>query len=414
MRSTWLRWSAIALAVAALTTAPRVAPSQAQEGESAPPAAGPGPLTLLAVRAFPGPENTRIVFEFSRPAVFVSADSGETRELVISLPGEATARAQGVAPGLRVLDGVVDSVEAETRVDGASFRVWFRSQSRFKVITLEAQDDQPFRLVVTVTRPGGEHAVAKRLEGIAQGKRRDRVRVVAVDAGHGGLDTGAKGPRKLRVVEKSVTLAVARALVEELNRIPGVRGELIRDGDYFIPLRDRYQMAEKMKADLFVSIHANSTRRRSSGRGTEVFFLSLRGAGDQADADLADLENAADHLGGVPSQAEDALINILYDVKRTSALQQSQLLAETLLNHLTVDRRLEQRGVKQAGFAVLKSVEFPSVLVETAFINNPVEARLLASSEFQKRMARQLAVGVKRYFELTGAALPGANGPGSQ
>lgn len=412
MRSTWLRWSAIVLAAATLTAAPRVAPCRAQEGESAPPATGSGPLTLLAVRAFPGPENTRIVFEFSRPAVFVSADSGETRELVISLPGEATARAQGVAPGLRVLDGVVDSVEAETRVDGASFRVWFRSVSRFKVITLEAQDDRPFRLVVDVSRPGAEHAVARRLEGIAQGKRRDRVRVVAVDAGHGGLDTGAKGPRKLRVVEKSVTLGVARALVEELNKIPGVRGELIRDGDYFIPHRDRYHMAEKMKADLFISIHANSSRRRGAGRGTEVYFLSLRGAGDQADADLADLENAADLVGGVPPQAEDDVVNILYDVKRTSALEQSQLLAETLLDHVAADRRLESRGVKQAGFLVLKSVEFPSVLVETAFINNPAEARLLSSSEFQKRMARQLAVGVKRYFELTGAELP--NGPGSQ
>lgn len=412
MRSTLLRWSATALAVALLATAPGVAPGLAQEGEAAPSAAGAGasPLTLLGVRAYPGPENTRIVFELSRPAVFVSPDSGETRALVISLPGEATARAQGVASGLRVLDGVVDSVEAETRVDGASFRLWFRNMARFKVVALDAQDDQPFRLVVDVARPGGEHAVAKRLEGIAQGKRRDRVRVVAVDAGHGGLDTGAKGPKKLRVVEKTVTLAVARALVEELNKIPGVRGELIRDGDYFIPHRDRYYMAEKMKADLFISIHANSSRRRGAGRGTEVYFLSLRGAGDQADADLADLENAADLVGGVPPQAEDDVVNILYDVKRTSALEQSQLLAETLLDHVAADRRLESRGVKQAGFLVLKSVEFPSVLVETAFINNPAEARLLKSPEFQRKMARQLAVGVKRYFELTRAELPGTNG----
>ena len=155
---------------------------------------------------------------------------------------------------------------------------------------------------------------------------------------------------------------------------------LTRDGDYFIPLRERYHAAERMKADIFISIHANSTRRRGSGSGTEVYFLSLRGASDQADADLADIENAADLVGGVPPQAEDELVNILYDVKRSSALQQSQLLAETLLDHIAADRRLESRGVKQAGFVVLKSVEFPSVLVETAFINNPVEARLLARS----------------------------------
>jgi len=408
------------LFVGVLPAALGVAPGLAQPGETVPAAApvteglGAAPLTLTAMRSFSGPENTRIVFEFSRAAIFVSADSGETRELVISLPGEATARAEGVAQVLRVRDGVVDSVEAETRVDGASFRLWFPVTTRFHVSTLPAQEHQPFRLVIGVARPGAEHAVARRLEGIAQGKRRDRVRVVAVDAGHGGVDMGAKGPRKLKVVEKTVTLAVARALVEELNKIPGVRGELTRDGDYFIPLRDRYQMAEKMKADLFVSIHANSTRRRASGRGTEVFFLSLRGAGDQADADLADLENAADLVGGVPPEAENDLVSILYDVKRTSALEQSQLLAETLLDHVAADRRLESRGVKQAGFVVLKSVEFPSVLVETAFINNPVEARLLMSKEFQKKMARQLAAGVRRYFERTRAELPETNGPGSQ
>jgi N-acetylmuramoyl-L-alanine amidase len=268
--------------------------------------------------------------------------------------------------------------------------------------------------VVDVARPGAEQAIERRLEGIAQGKRRDRVRVVAVDAGHGGEDAGAKGPRGLRVVEKTVTLAVARALVEELNRIPGVRGELIRDGDYFIPLRERYQRAEQMKADVFISIHANSSRRRGAGRGTEVFFLSLRGAGDQADADLADLENAADLVGGVPPRADDGLVSIIYYVKRASALEQSQLLAETLLDHLADDRRLESRGVKQAGFVVLKSVEFPSVLVETAFINNPVEARLLKSREFQRKIAHQLAHGLRRYFERARGEQRGTSSQGGR
>jgi N-acetylmuramoyl-L-alanine amidase len=329
---------------------------------------------------------------------------------MVALPGEATARAEGVPTVLQVRDGVVDSVEIDTRVDGSDFRLRFRDVSKFHVVALEAQADQPFRLVVEVARPGASMAVERRLEGIAQGKRRDRVRVVAVDAGHGGEDAGARGPRKLKVLEKTVTLAVARALVDELNKIPGVRGELTRTGDYFIPLHDRFRLAEKMKADLFVSIHANSTRRRNTGRGTEVYFLSLRGASDQADADLADLENAADLVGGVPPRSEDDLVSILYDVKRTAALEQSQLLAETLLDHLATDRRLESRGVKQAGFVVLKSVEFPSVLVETAFINNPVEAKLLKSPEFQRKIAAQLAAGVKRYFERTRAELPGTNG----
>jgi N-acetylmuramoyl-L-alanine amidase len=410
----------MALAVAALLAAPlgwHSARAQVPTPEAPPASTGapgggsvPAPLTFNAVRSFSGPENTRIVFELSRAAVFVTPDSGMSKALVISLPGEAAARAAGVAEILAVRDGVVDSVVTETRVDGASIRLSFRDPSNFRVLTLPAQDEQPFRLVVDVTRPGAEQAEARRLEQIAAGKRRDRVRVVAVDAGHGGDDAGARGPRKLRVVEKNVTLAVARALVDELNKVPGVRGELIRDGDYFIPLRDRYHAAEKMKADVFISIHANSTKRRNTGRGTEIYFLSLRGASDQADADLSDTENAADLVGGVPSQAENGLVNILYDVKRSSALEQSQLLAETLLDHVASDRRIESRGVKQAAFVVLKSVEFPSVLVETAFINNPVEARLLMSKEFQQKMATQLAAGVRKYFERNGVGLSGGNG----
>lgn len=395
---------ALPLVLAALAAA---VPAGAQ------PAAPAEPVTLTGASSYSGPANTRVVFEFSRAAAFVFPDSGESRELVVALPGVPTARA-AAAPGvLLVRDGVVDSAGVETRVDGATIRLWFRDPSRFRVMTLPAQDDRPFRLVVDVARPGAEQAVAKRLEGIAQGKRRDRVRIVAVDAGHGGVDTGAKGPRSLRVLEKTVTLEMARALVRELNRLPGIRGELIRDGDYYIPHRERYHLAERMKADLFISIHANSSRRRGAGRGTEVYFLSQRGASDQASADLADLENAADLVGGVPPQAESDLVSILYDVKRASALEQSQLLAETLLDHVAEDRRLASRGVKQAGFLVLKSVEFPSVLVETAFINNPVEAKLLANPEFQRKVARQLAAGVRRYFELNRAGLPGTNGGGS-
>src|SRR5436190_2052161 len=206
----------------------------------------------------------------------------------------------------------------------------------------------------------------------------------------------------LTIADKNGTLAVARALVDQLNQIPGVKGVLTRSGDYFIPLYDRYHMAEKMKADFFISIHANSTKKKGSGSGTEVYFLSLSGASAQADRDLADAENAADLVGGVPAQTGDELVNILYDVKRSSVLQQSQLLAETVLDNVAADRRLESRGVKQAGFVVLKSVEFPSILVETAFINNPAEARLLKNPEFQKQMGKQLAIGVRTYFQRAG------------
>ena len=354
-------------------------------------------VSLLAVRSWASPTATRVVMEFSAAVARVAPDSGVSRTVLVTVPGEPVARAANVPEVLRVGDGVVDSLVLVTGVDGARFHAWLADSTRFRVFDLAAGKGEPYRVVIEAVRPGALAAEARRLEGIATRKKRDRVRIVAVDAGHGGEDKGARGPRG--VLEKNVTLAIAGALAEELNHIPGVRAVLTRDGDYFIPLRDRYHLAEKMKADLFISIHANSSRRRGRGSGTEVYFLSLRGAGDQADADLADLENAADLVGGVPDQTEDHLVNILYDVKRTSALQQSQLLAETLLDHVASDRRLESRGVKQAGFVVLKSVEFPSVLVETAFINNPSEARLLNNRAFQKSMAHQLAAGVQSYFE---------------
>ena len=391
-------------AAAAWGEAPASAPPAA--GPSATAAASPTRPTITAVRSWSSPTGTRVVVDLSGTVAYVAPDSGQSRNVLLSVP-EPLVRGAEVPEVLRVGDGLVDSVLTLAGEQGTRFFVWFRDSTRFRIFSLPAQDDLPFRLVVDAAKPGAALAEARRAEGIAAQKRKERIRVVAVDAGHGGEDTGARSARAVGILEKNVTLAIARSVVDELNKTPGVRAVLTRSGDYFVPLRDRYRLAEKMKADVFVSIHANSTRRRNSGSGTEVYFLSLRGAGDQADEDLADTENAADLVGGVPEQAESELVNILYDVKRSSALTQSQLLAETVLDQVAGDRRLESRGVKQAGFVVLKSVEFPSILVETAFINNLKEARLLKSREFQSNIAKQIADGVRAYFKRAGIGLSG-------
>jgi N-acetylmuramoyl-L-alanine amidase len=366
--------------------------------------AGGTGVTVTGVRSWPAPANTRVVFDLTGPVTLVAPDSGRSVELAVTVPGVAVARGGDVPNHLPVGDGVVDSVEIVTGDFGARFHLWFRDTMSFRVFTLDPEADKPFRVVVDVARPGAADAETQRLAGIAAEKRLERVRIIVIDAGHGGEDTGARGPGG--VLEKRVTLGVATALATELESESGIRTVLTRDGDYFIPLRDRYRIAEKVKADLFMSIHANSSKRRGRGNGTEVYFLSQRGASDQADSDLASLENAADLVGGVPPEAEDDLVSILYDVKRASAMQQSQLLAESLLEHVSADRRLESRGVKQAGFMVLKSVEFPSVLVEVAFINNPYEASLLKNPAFQKQMAKQLATGVKAYLQRAGLVRP--------
>jgi len=394
------------LALAAMVACAMPIATRAADGaRTATQAAG---VTLTGLRSWSAPTSTRVVLDFSAAVTPVVPDSGTTHRLAIAVPGEAVARAANVPAVLRVGDGVIDSVIVDSGQSGGRFTFALADTTQFHVTSLAPEGDKPYRIVVDVVKPGGGAAQDARFANVAAVKRSQRVRVVAVDPGHGGDDFGAHGPRG--VFEKNVNLGVARALVNELNNIPGIKAALTRDSDYFIPLHERYHIAERMKADLFISIHANSSKRRGSGSGTEVYFLSLRGASDQATKDLADTENAADLIGGVPEKAEENLVNILYDLKRASALQQSQLLAETLLDHLAAERRLEQRGVKQAGFAVLKSVEFPSVLVETAFINNPVEARLLASADFQRQLGRQLATGVKVYFERAGVGLGDGRG----
>ena len=399
--------TAALLAVACLATlAPaaarhRRAPVRHRAAVSAPKPAGP--LTLTSVRCWSAPSNTRVVFDFSGRVTLVAPDSGAAPQLVITVPYPGMAIGADVARAIAVRDSAVDSVYTLVDGNGAHLTLFMSPGTHFKVFTLDAGENVTFRVVVDVERAGAQAAEDKRLAGIASAKKRDRSRLVVIDPGHGGEDTGAHGPGG--VYEKNVTLAVARDLAEELNKLAGVRAMLTRDSDFFIPLHQRYKIAEKAKADLFVSIHCNSSRRRGSGSGTEVYFLSLKGASDQADKDLADIENAADLVGGVAPQAQDDVVSVLYDVKRNSALERSQFLAETLLDHIAADRRVESRGIKQAGFAVLKSVEFPSVLVETAFINNPREVRLLTNPEFQRAMSQQLSSGVVAYFGRLGITI---------
>lgn len=378
-------------------------------GSAAPLAAEP--VTLQSVRSWSSPTHTRIVFDLSSDITPIAPDSGRTAELVIAVPGERLELAAGVPRELAIADGVVDSVMILSAPSGARLRLKFRAETDFKAFDLGEESDKPYRFVVDVMRPGGEAAEAQRLARIAERKKVERVRVVAIDAGHGGEDTGARGSRG--VLEKDVVLAIAKEVVKALESVPGVKGVLTRNGDYFIPLQERYRLAERMKADVFISIHANSSARRGRGNGTEVYFLSTKGASDQAVADLADLENAADLVGGVPPQAENDLVNILYDVKRSGALKQSEVLAEALLDHVVEDGKLEVRGVKQAGFVVLKSVDFPSALVEVAFINHPTEGRLLSNPAFQRQTGEKIAKGLQTYFQRAGIPLLGASGNGA-
>ena len=231
------------------------------------------------------------------------------------------------------------------------------------------------------------------LPAIRPGKR--RTVIVAVDAGHGGKDPGAAGKGGTR--EKDVTLAIARELARRIDREPGMKAVLTRDGDYFLTLRQRIQIARKHQADLFVSVHADAFEN-SASRGSSVYVLSQRGATDEAARWLAARENAADLAGGVKlNDKDEVLAQVLLDLSQTATIDASFQVADRVLGELGRLGPLHKEVVQQAGFLVLKSPDIPSILVETAFITNPSEERRLKDPAHQRRIASAIFSGLRSY-----------------
>jgi N-acetylmuramoyl-L-alanine amidase len=228
-------------------------------------------------------------------------------------------------------------------------------------------------------------------------KKVERLVIVALDPGHGGEDPGAIGPKGLR--EKDVVLSVALALRDKLNALPNMRAFLTRDADFFVPLAERVKKARRVQADLFISIHADAFSNPAA-RGASVFALSDRGATSTAARWLASKENAADAVGGVNQRAHnDAdVMRTLLDMSTTAQVKDSLRVGGEVLGQLDRVAHLHKPRVEQAGFAVLKAPDIPSILVETAFISNPDEERKLADAEYRKELVEALLSGIKRYF----------------
>lgn len=231
-------------------------------------------------------------------------------------------------------------------------------------------------------------------------RRMDRLIIVAIDAGHGGEDPGAIGPTGLR--EKDVVLAISLALRDRLNAVPGLRVMLTRDGDYFVPLAERVRKARRVQADLFVSIHADAFVRREA-RGASVFVLSERGATSSAARWMAERENAADRVGGVnltgvTARRDQQLLAAMADMSTAAQIRDSLRLGAEVLQRIGRVGRLHKRQVEQAGFAVLRAPDIPSILVETAFISNPEEEQRLRDPAFRAQLVEAVADGIQRYF----------------
>ena len=224
----------------------------------------------------------------------------------------------------------------------------------------------------------------------------DRLVTIALDAGHGGEDPGAKG--RSGTLEKNVTLLIARRLKGLIDAEPGMRAVLTRDGDFFVPLQSRVEKSRRIRADLFVSIHADAFVRPHA-RGSSVFALSESGATSAAARWLAKRENDADLIGGVNIDIKDRhLAQTLLDLSQTATIQDSLKLARAVLGQLGGVNTLHKPHVEQAGFAVLKAPDIPSILVETAFISNPDEEKKLNDEAYQDKLAQALLRGIKQYF----------------
>lgn len=226
-----------------------------------------------------------------------------------------------------------------------------------------------------------------------------RMLTIALDPGHGGEDPGAMGARGSR--EKDIVLAIAKRLKDKIEDHPNMRVMLTRDGDYFVPLGKRVEKARKVDADLFVSIHADAFVK-TSARGSSVFVLSEKGATSSAARWLADKENQADLIGGANAKGHDPqLASVLFDLSTTAQINDSMKVGKAVLGEIGGINKLHKGSVEQAGFAVLKAPDIPSILIETAFISNPEEEARLLDDEYQDQIADAIVKGIRRYLPRT-------------
>jgi N-acetylmuramoyl-L-alanine amidase len=276
-------------------------------------------------------------------------------------PGEAEAVAAAPQPPKEQLEALKPDLKEEPRTE---------LRNELKTAETQAKGDKPGKLV--------------------------RMLTVVLDPGHGGEDPGASGKNGSR--EKDIVLSIAKRLKARIEEYPNMRVMLTRDGDYFVPLGTRVEKARKVQADLFVSIHADAFVQPSA-RGSSVFVLSEKGASSTAARWLADKENLADTIGGVNVKSHDKqLASVLFDLSTTAQINDSMKLGSSVLGEIGGINRLHKGSVEQAGFAVLKAPDIPSILIETAFISNPEEEAKLLDERYQNQMADAIVKGIRRYF----------------
>jgi N-acetylmuramoyl-L-alanine amidase len=353
------------------------------------PAVSHAVVTVTNMRMWQAPDHTRLVFDLSGPLEHRLFALEDPDRLVIDMD---KARLRGTLPQLDYEGTFLQRVRSgRPEADTLRIVLDLRRKLRPRSFVLKPNKVYGHRLVVDLYDP----ALASSGPSVPAPEPRRSGLLVAVDAGHGGEDFGASGAGKTR--EKDVVLAIARDVKRQIDATPGMRALLIRDGDYYISLQDRVRKARAHGADLFVSIHADAFPQRKV-RGSSVYALSQRGATSAQARFLAEKENAADLFGGVSlGDKDDLLAAVLLDLSITQTISDSLIFGADVLKELGGVGHVHIPRVEQAGFAVLKAPDVPSILVETAFISNPTEERMLRNPASQKRIATAIAKGITRF-----------------
>ncbi|WP_193165799.1 N-acetylmuramoyl-L-alanine amidase [Microbulbifer hainanensis] len=343
------------------------------------------------VRLWRAPDHTRLVFDLSGPAEHKLFTLSNPDRVVIDV--EDTKLAAQLAD--LQLEGTPIAGVRHGRHNKKDLRVVLDLKQSIKPrsFALRRHEDLPDRLVLDLY-----DRVESEEKTLAQVSR-ERDIVIAIDAGHGGEDPGASGPGGVR--EKDVVLAIARQVQQRIDSQRGFTAKLVRTGDYYIPLRGRVKKGREMRADLFVSIHADAFTRKDA-RGAGVYAVSSRGATSETARFLAQRENESDLIGGAGSLSlddkDDTLAGVLLDLSMTATMNASLNVGASVLSQLGSVTHLHKKRVEQANFSVLRSPDVPSILVETGFITNPQEARQLRSPAFQRKLAQKLSNGIVAHF----------------
>ena len=363
----------------------------------------PGPAAAVDVRAtryWSGPDHTRIVIDLDGASSFEHRTVDGPPRIAIDIDG---GRFRSSTAAIPIDDGLVKRIRFNQLQQSGKGQIVLDldHESSYDIFALDPYKTKPHRIVIDVKRTIRRPALPARVPRTESrlGPESFGDFLVLIDAGHGGEDPGRLNPDGTE--EKTLALQFARDLKVAIDAVPGYRASLTRDGDYFVSLRRRREIAEERGAHLFVSLHFNAAASRSA-HGTEIFFVSLRGAEKRMLQELVDAENSADLIGGLPPADDETstdLTRMIADLRQSDSVARSQQLALVLTDHVSKVRGITTRPVRQAGFAVLKSLFMPAVLVEIGFLSNRGDLRFVRSSRNRGRYVRALADGILEYCE---------------